>query len=60
MRETHKLAAWVHVVTVNTVHDELRRQVRRFFLLDRSGVELLGDTKWRCAICSRAPKSVIE
>jgi DNA-directed RNA polymerase specialized sigma24 family protein len=23
LRETHKLAAWVHAVTVNTVHDEL-------------------------------------
>lgn len=44
LRETDKLAAWVHTITVNTVHDELRRrQVRRFFSFDRSQVELHGD-----------------
>ena len=44
LRETDKLAAWVHAITVNTVHGELRRrQVRRFFLRDNPAVELHGD-----------------
>ncbi|HKO51133.1 MAG TPA: RNA polymerase sigma factor [Polyangiaceae bacterium] len=44
LRETDRLAAWVHAITANTVHDELRRrQVRRVFLRDRSAVQLHGD-----------------
>jgi RNA polymerase sigma-70 factor (ECF subfamily) len=32
LRESDKLVAWVHSITINTVHSELRRrQVRRFF-----------------------------
>jgi RNA polymerase sigma-70 factor (ECF subfamily) len=44
LRETDKLGAWVHAITVNTVHGELRRrQVRRFFLRDSSASQLHGD-----------------
>ncbi len=44
LRETDKLVAWVHAITVNTVHGELRRrQVRRFFLRDSPAVQLHGD-----------------
>jgi RNA polymerase sigma-70 factor, ECF subfamily len=44
LRESDKLAAWVHTITVNTVHGELRRrQVRRFFWRDSSPAILHGD-----------------
>jgi RNA polymerase sigma-70 factor (ECF subfamily) len=44
LREPEKLAGWVHAITVNTVHDELRRrQVRRFFLRDGPPTQLYGD-----------------
>lgn len=44
LRETDKLAGWVHAITVNTVHGELRRrQVRRFFLRDSPPPQLHGD-----------------
>lgn len=44
LRETDKLTAWVHAITVNTVHGELRRrQVRRFFLRESVGDQLHGD-----------------
>jgi RNA polymerase sigma-70 factor (ECF subfamily) len=44
LRETDKLTAWVHAITVNTVHGELRRrQVRRFFLRDNAPAPLHGD-----------------
>lgn len=44
LRETDKLTAWVHTITVNTVHGELRRrQVRRFFLRDNAAAPLHGD-----------------
>jgi RNA polymerase sigma-70 factor, ECF subfamily len=44
LRETDKLAGWVHAITVNTVHGELRRrQVRRFFWRDSAPATLHGD-----------------
>lgn len=44
LRETDKLTGWVHAITVNTVHGELRRrQVRRFFLRDNAAAQLHGD-----------------
>ena len=44
LRETDKLTAWVHAITVNTVHGEFRRrQVRRFFLRDSAAAQLHGD-----------------
>ena len=44
LREADKLVAWVHAITVNTVHNELRRrQVRRFFWRDRPPALLHGD-----------------
>jgi len=44
LRETDKLTGWVHAITVNTVHGELRRrQVRRFFLRDGPAAQLHGD-----------------
>jgi RNA polymerase sigma-70 factor (ECF subfamily) len=44
LREADKLAGWVHAITVNTVHGELRRrQVRRFFLRDSLPAPLHGD-----------------
>jgi RNA polymerase sigma-70 factor (ECF subfamily) len=44
LRESDKLAGWVHAITVNTVHGELRRrQVRRFFWRDSHPTALHGD-----------------
>jgi RNA polymerase sigma-70 factor (ECF subfamily) len=44
LREADKLAAWVHAITVNTVHGELRRrQVRRFFWRNSAPIQLHGD-----------------
>jgi RNA polymerase sigma-70 factor (ECF subfamily) len=44
LRETDRLAGWVHSITVNTVHGELRRrQVRRFFWRDSPSAQLHGD-----------------
>lgn len=44
LRESDKLAGWVHAITVNTVHGELRRrQVRRFFWRDSPPAMLHGD-----------------
>lgn len=44
LREVDKLAGWVHAITVNTVHSELRRrQVRRFFLRSTPPPQLHGD-----------------
>jgi RNA polymerase sigma-70 factor (ECF subfamily) len=44
LRETDKLAGWVHSITVNIVHGELRRrQVRRFFWRDNPSAQLHGD-----------------
>jgi|SRR5215207_3817138 len=44
LREEDKLVGWVHAITVNTVHGELRRrQVRRFFLRDSLPAQLHGD-----------------
>jgi len=44
LRDVDKLAGWVHAITVNTVHNELRRrQVRRFFWRDRPPALLHGD-----------------
>lgn len=44
LRHADKLAGWVHAITVNTVHGELRRrQVRRFFLRDTPAEQLHGD-----------------
>jgi RNA polymerase sigma-70 factor (ECF subfamily) len=44
LRESEKLAGWVHAITVNTVHGELRRrQVRRFFWRDSPPAMLHGD-----------------
>ena len=44
LRESDKLAGWVHAITVNTVHGELRRrQVRRFFWRDSAPATLHGD-----------------
>ena len=44
LRESDKLAAWIHAITVNTVHGELRRrQVRRFFWRDSPPTALHGD-----------------
>jgi RNA polymerase sigma-70 factor, ECF subfamily len=44
LREAEKLAGWVHAITVNTVHNELRRrQVRRFFWRDSVPAPLHGD-----------------
>jgi RNA polymerase sigma factor (sigma-70 family) len=44
LRETDRLVGWVHAITVNTVHGELRRrQVRRFFLRDHPPTQLHGD-----------------
>jgi RNA polymerase sigma-70 factor (ECF subfamily) len=44
LREADKLAGWVHAITVNTVHGELRRrQVRRFFWRDSPPANLHGD-----------------
>ena len=44
LREADKLAGWVHAITVNTVHGELRRrQVRRFFWRDSPPTNLHGD-----------------
>lgn len=44
LREADKLAGWVHAITVNTVHGELRRrQVRRFFWRDHHPAPLHGD-----------------
>ncbi len=44
LRDIDKLAGWVHAITVNTVHNELRRrQVRRFFWRDSVPAPLHGD-----------------
>jgi len=44
LRESDKLAGWVHAITVNTVHGELRRRhVRRFFWRDNQPTALHGD-----------------
>lgn len=44
LREPDKLVGWVHAITVNTVHGELRRrQVRRFFLREGLPEQLHGD-----------------
>jgi RNA polymerase sigma-70 factor (ECF subfamily) len=44
LRESEKLGGWVHTITVNTVHGELRRrQVRRFFWRDSAPAKLHGD-----------------
>jgi RNA polymerase sigma-70 factor, ECF subfamily len=44
LREADKLAGWVHAITVNTVHSELRRrQVRRFFGRENAARQLHGD-----------------
>jgi RNA polymerase sigma-70 factor (ECF subfamily) len=44
LRESDKLAGWVHAITVNAVHGELRRrQVRRFFGRDNPPAILHGD-----------------
>lgn len=44
LRETDKLAGWVHSITINTVHGELRRrQVRRFFWRNSLPPALHGD-----------------
>lgn len=44
LRESDKLAGWVHAITVNTVHGELRRrQVRRFFWRNSAPAMLHGD-----------------
>jgi RNA polymerase sigma-70 factor (ECF subfamily) len=44
LREADKLVGWVHAITVNTVHGELRRrQVRRFFQRDSLPAQLHGD-----------------
>lgn len=44
LRDADKLAGWVHAITVNTVHNELRRrQVRRFFWRNSSPEPLHGD-----------------
>jgi len=44
LRDADKLAGWVHAITVNTVHGELRRrQVRRFFWRDSVPTQLHGD-----------------
>jgi RNA polymerase sigma-70 factor, ECF subfamily len=44
LRDSDKLAGWVHAITVNTVHGELRRrQVRRFFWRDSPPATLHGD-----------------
>jgi len=44
LRESDKLGGWVHAITVNTVHGELRRrQVRRFFWRDSAPAKLHGD-----------------
>jgi RNA polymerase sigma-70 factor, ECF subfamily len=44
LREADKLVPWVHAITVNAVHGELRRrQVRRFFLRDSAPAPLHGD-----------------
>jgi RNA polymerase sigma-70 factor (ECF subfamily) len=44
LREADKLVGWVHAITVNTVHGELRRrQVRRFFWRDSPPAMLHGD-----------------
>lgn len=44
VRDVDKLAGWVHAITVNTVHNELRRRhVRRFFWRDSVPAQLHGD-----------------
>jgi RNA polymerase sigma-70 factor (ECF subfamily) len=44
LRESDKLAGWLHAITINTVHGELRRrQVRRFFWRDSPPAVLHGD-----------------
>ncbi len=44
LREVDKLAGWVHAITINTVHGELRRrQVRRFFWRHSAPAALHGD-----------------
>jgi RNA polymerase sigma-70 factor (ECF subfamily) len=44
LRESDKLVAWVHSITINTVHSELRRrQVRRFFWRETPPAVLHGD-----------------
>ena len=44
LRDSDKLVAWVHSITINTVHSELRRrQVRRFFGREIPPVVLHGD-----------------
>jgi RNA polymerase sigma-70 factor (ECF subfamily) len=44
LREPEKLAGWVHSITINTVHGELRRrQVRRFFQRNSVPAPLNGD-----------------
>jgi RNA polymerase sigma factor (sigma-70 family) len=44
LRESDKLGGWVHAITVNTVHGELRRRrVRRFFWRDSPPAALHGD-----------------
>jgi RNA polymerase sigma-70 factor, ECF subfamily len=44
LRDSDKLAAWVHSITVNAVQSELRRrQVRRFFLRETPSAQLHGD-----------------
>ena len=44
LRDSDKLAGWVHSITINTVHGELRRrQVRRFFWRDHPPAMLHGD-----------------
>src|SRR6185369_16588271 len=60
LRETDKLTGWVHAITVNTVHGELRRR--------QSGASSCATTlprsctvtscaRWRCAICWCAPRA---
>lgn len=44
LRDEDKLVGWVHAITVNTVHGELRRrQVRRLFARDNAPEPLHGD-----------------
>jgi RNA polymerase sigma-70 factor (ECF subfamily) len=44
LRDSDRLVGWVHAITVNTVHGELRRrQVRRFFVRESLPSQLHGD-----------------
>lgn len=44
LRDSDKLAGWVHAITINTVHGELRRRhVRRLFWRNAAPVALHGD-----------------